>query len=146
MPKSKQIRLDQFRLLPGDLVQLKHRESISSVAYINGIVEEVWLANPEYVLSGPKAKSAGVIRWKKHQRKECKEFLRGKGHRPVKIRLKKSAWAVMRADIPLDLSGGGTFYFKTRLPLYTYDIEMLYKEGIMRIFPQTDISLKKTRS
>ncbi|MFY9462524.1 MAG: hypothetical protein WAP51_05000 [Candidatus Sungiibacteriota bacterium] len=123
VPRKKQIRLNQFRLLPGDMVRMKYRND-----YADGVVKEVWSANPEYVLNGPKAEDAGVIHWTnctKNERRDCEAFLRG-GHRPVKIRLYKSMWAVIK------LYPAATQPFT--VTLYTYDIEELCRKGEFIIY------------
>lgn len=89
VPKQQQITLDKFSLLPGDRVCMKYRNT-----FYNGRVKEVGSANPEYVLGGPDAPDAGVMRWTESERTACAAFLYG-GHLPVKIRLKKSMWAVI---------------------------------------------------
>lgn len=122
VPKPKQIRLDQFRLLPGDIIRLRCADD-----YYNGVVREVWSANPEYVLGGPKAKDAGVVKWTEKERAECEAFLRG-GHKPVKIRLKKSMWARVELYLP---TGSGW------MNLYTYDIEERHKKGELIIQQKT---------
>lgn len=121
VPKSNQIRLNQFRLLPGDHIRLKHGND-----HYDGIVREVWSANPEYVLGGPHAKDAGVIKWTGKERSECESFLRG-GHRPVKIRLAQSIWAVIELYTPVK---------PTKLTLYTYDIEEKCRKGELIIQPK----------
>jgi hypothetical protein len=88
--KDKQIRLNEFPVLPGDKVAIKK----DSDRWRCLVVKEVWSANPEYTLGGENAKDAGVISWNKKAREDCKAFLQ-LDHLPVKIRLKKSMWAII---------------------------------------------------
>ncbi len=103
IPKKDQITLNKFPLLPGNEVVMK----LNGGSRI-GTVTEVGSANPEYVLEGPNAKGAGIVKWNIKDRDDCESFLRG-GHLPVKIRLKKSMWAVIR-------------FGKHQKKLYTYEI------------------------
>lgn len=116
VPKSEQISLSQFRLLPGSYIQKRLEGHLCE-----GIVSEVGSANPEYVLGGPDAEDAGVIKWTEQERDECAAFIDG-GHLPVKIRLRKSMWAVIALFVP-------GFDNPLKEVLYTYDVEELVKKG-----------------
>ena len=118
VPEAQQITLDKFRLLPGSRVRRRHQND-----YYDGVVREVWSANPEYVLGGPEAKDAGVLKWTEAERNECQAFIGG-GHAPVRMRLKKSMWAVLDVYLP-----GFSAERPHREILYTYDIEELYRKG-----------------
>lgn len=121
IPKNRQIRLNEFKLLPGDRICLYHRG-----VWRAGIVTLVGSANPEYVLGGPNAEGAGVITWEINAREDCKRFLASE-HLPVPIRLKKSIWAVV------ELNPSKRGMRKTKRALYTYDIERMIKKGTLRI-------------
>ena len=124
VPKSEQIHLNEFPLLPGDRAMLMDKEH---AYYFYGIVREVGSANPEYVLRDrkkPMPKDAGVITWNENSRENCKQFLQG-GHMPVAIRLKKSMWAVVEFTVET----GKT----PKKKLYTYDILKLKKDSKLLI-------------
>ena len=125
IPKAQQITLNQFRLLPGS--RLKRRWGND---HYDAVVREVWSANPEYVLGGPEAKDAGVLKWTEAERNECQAFIGG-GHAPVRMRLQKSMWAVL--DIYLPVSSAKRPH---REILYTYDIEELVKNGNLIVVQQ----------
>lgn len=127
VPRGKQITLNQFRLLPGSRI---YRRLEGSLCY--GIVREVGSANPEYVLGGSGAKDAGVEIWTEKERDECTAFIGGE-HLPVRIRLKKSMWAVIECEVNVAKSdsryGSWTETGTKRETLYTYDIEELFAKG-----------------
>lgn len=119
VPRGQQITLDKFRLLPGSRIRRSWNHD-----YYDGVVREVWSANPEYVLGGPEAEDAGVIKWAQAEREECRAFIGG-GHEPVRMRLKKSMWVVVDLYLP-------SFPYPLKETLYTYDIEKLVKnKGIL---------------
>ncbi len=118
IPEAQQITLNQFRLLPGSRLRRRWGND-----HYDAVVREVWSANPEYVLGGPDAKDAGIITWTEKGRTECEAFLGGE-HQPVKIRLRKSMWAVIQLYLP----GYGDSN-PLKATLYTYDIEELVAKG-----------------
>lgn len=130
VPRHEQIRMNQFRLLPGDQVRIQHQRSFHL-----GEVVEVGSANPEYMLwrqkktGGKKPEGAEVVRWKSHKkgdREACEQIVRLGGHLSVRLRLKKSMWAVIEILVPV---GKHTPAFTHRKKtLYTYDIEKLHRE------------------
>lgn len=127
VPKTAQIALNLFRLLPGDSVLIRYKNALH-----HGRVVEVGSANPEYVLHSPRAKAAGIIRWRESERAECERFFRN-SHSSMKIRLKRSVWAVVEIHIPQGLSGHLLVSRTIRRKLYTYDIERLVKKCWLKI-------------
>lgn len=127
VPIQRQIAMNEFKLLPGSRVRGRFCDNVCKEDCTNclydGIVREVWCANPEYVLLGENAPDAGVILWTESERDECAAFLGG-GHMPVKIRLYKSMWVKIeflpRQDRPE--------YPLPQIP-YTYEVEGLIRSG-----------------
>lgn len=123
--KAQQITLNEFRFLPGS--RLKRRWNND---YYDAVVREVWSANPEFVLGSPGDEEGRAVRWAEKDREDCNAFLRG-GHLPVKIRLKKSMWAMIDVYLP---------GFSAERPhheiLYTYDIEEFVKNGNLIVVQQ----------
>lgn len=128
MPENKQITLDKFPLLPGDKISIKFK----GVTQLSKVIE-VGSANPEYVLGGPYAKGAAIKVWNIKQKRACIKFLKEGGHKLVKIRLKKSVWAIIeKLDIYIDIDKKITIK-KTPLRIYTYEIIDLMKKGALSI-------------
>jgi len=127
VPNDQQISMDQFYLLPLDPVTLRYEGKDRL-----GLVREVGSANPEYVLHGPQAPDAGVVRWSwasLSERLACESFIKS-GHPPTMLRLKRSMWAVVELIKPLgDPETGMTIL---TIILYTYEIEELRKNGFLK--------------
>ena len=135
VPREKQVTLNRFLLLPGDRILIRHKKGLHL-----GRVVEVGATNPEYALwkAGrlkKKSKNSDVIVWKESDRAGCEKFFRG-GHNPVRIRLKKSVWAVVEYSIYRGLSEKLPVFTTQRKKLYAYDIAKLTeKEWLQNIGP-----------
>lgn len=127
VPKKNQIRMSEFKLLPGDTVLYEYQKKV----FYTAKVIEVGSANPEYVLGGPEAEGAGMVVWTENEREDCRNFLLGSERFPV--RLKKSMWAVIQYVEKSGLSGNVAVHEVSQKKLYTYDIERMIGDGSLEI-------------
>ena len=133
VPTEQQIRISQFKLLPGDRVLIKVKR-----VFYHGCVTEVGAGSAEYTLwlqrgrKGLKPK-IGMIAWHEADRNGAEEWIKGQaGHASDQpLTLKRSMWAVVEyATSASSLSRRNT---KQRRRLYAYDIEHMLKADRLRI-------------
>ena len=127
VPKKDQIRMSEFKLLPGDRVSFSLNEGAN---FYHGKVVEVGSANPEYVLEGPGTERAGMTSWNEDQRSDCENFIKGS---PFPVKLKKSMWAVVEYDVVYHTADFKGLRGVGHLFLYTYDIEKMLKNDSLEI-------------
>ncbi|OGZ96113.1 MAG: hypothetical protein A3I44_04785 [Candidatus Sungbacteria bacterium RIFCSPLOWO2_02_FULL_51_17] len=135
VPTDQQIRISQFKLLPGDLVLIKVKNT-----FYHGRVTEVGAGSAEYTLwlqrgrKGPKPK-VGMITWHESGRKEAEQWIRGQaGHASDQpLTLQRSMWAVVEFAAARASNAMKHSLKKRKKRLYTYDIEHMLKTDRLRI-------------